>query len=136
MLFVIDRKDAEVSDLCPEIDGEWYHLQDEIDYFNSIINWSNMWDLHEAHRRLDNGWKLYIFKPDETIKGWMWLNTNNKEVCNGYVNPLYRNKGIGVELTNSAHRGCLDWEKWWCQSDDWNKPAQQMIINCNYKMIL
>ena len=136
MLFVIDRKDAEVSDLCPEIDGEWYHLQDEIDYFNSIINWSNMWDLHEAHRRLDNGWKLYVFKPDETIKGWMWLNTNNKEVCNGYVNPLYRNKGIGVELTNSAHRGCLDWEKWWCQSDDWNKPAQQMIINCNYKMIL
>ena len=136
MLFVIDRKDAEVSDLCPEIDGEWYHLQDEIDYFNSIINWSDMWDLHEAHRRLDNGWKLYVFKPDETIKGWMWLNTNNKEVCNGYVNPLYRNKGIGVELTNSAHRGCLDWEKWWCQSDEWNKPAQQMIINCNYKMIL
>ena len=136
MLFVIDRKDAEVSDLCPEIDGEWYHLQDEIDYFNTIINWSDMWDLHEAHRRLDNGWKLYVFKPDETIKGWMWLNTNNKEVCNGYVNPLYRNKGIGVELTNSAHRGCLDWEKWWCQSDDWNKPAQQMIINCNYKMIL
>ena len=37
MLFVIDRKDAEVSDLCPEIDGEWYHLQDEIDYFNTII---------------------------------------------------------------------------------------------------
>ena len=136
MLFVIDRKDAEVSDLCPEIDGEWYHLQDEIDYFNTIINWSDMWDLHEAHRRLDNGWKLYVFKPDETIKGWMWLNTNNKEVCNGYVNPLYRNKGIGVELTNSAHRGCLDWEKWWCQSDEWNKPAQQMIINCNYKMIL
>ena len=136
MLFVINRKDAEVSDLCPEIDGEWYHLQDEIDYFNTIINWSDMWDLHEAHRRLDNGWKLYVFKPDETIKGWMWLNTNNKEVCNGYVNPLYRNKGIGVELTNSAHRGCLDWEKWWCQSDEWNKPAQQMIINCNYKMIL
>ena len=136
MLFVIDRKDAEVSDLCPEIDGEWYHLQDEIDYFNTIINWSDMWDLHEAHRRLDNGWKLYVFKPDETIKGWMWLNTNNKEVCNGYVNPLYRNRGIGVELTNSAHRGCLDWEKWWCQSDEWNKPAQQMIINCNYKMIL
>ena len=136
MLFVIDRKDAEVSHLCPEIDGEWYHLQDEIDYFNSIINWSDMWDLHEAHRRLDNGWKLYVFKPDETIKGWMWLNTNNKEVCNGYVNPLYRSKGIGVELTNSAHRDCLDWEKWWCQSDDWNKPAQQMIINCNYKMIL
>ena len=95
-----------------------------------------MWDLHEAHRRLDNGWKLYIFKPDETIKGWMWLNTNNKEVCNGYVNPLYRNKGIGVELTNSAHRDCLDWEKWWCQSEDWNKPAHELIINCNYKMIL
>ena len=136
MLFVIDRKDAEVSDLCPEIDGEWYHLQDEIDYFNTIINWSDMWDLHEAHRRLDNGWKLYVFKPDETIKGWMWLNTNNKEVCNGYVNPLYRNKGIGVELVNSAHRGCLDCEKWWCQSEDWNKPGHQMIINCNYKMIL
>ena len=136
MLFVLDRNDAEVSHLCPEVDGEWYHLQDEIDYFNSIINWSDMWDLHEAHRRLDNGWKLYVFKPDETIKGWMWLNTNNKEVCNGYVNPLYRNKGIGVELLNSAHRGCFDWKKWWCKSEDWNKPAHQLIINCNYKMIL
>ena len=100
MLFVLDRKDADVSHLCPEIDDEWYHLQDEIDYFNTIINWSDMWDLHEARRRLDNGWKLYLFKPDETIKGWMWLNTNTKEVCNGYVNPLYRSKGIGVELTN------------------------------------
>ena len=136
MLFVIDRKDAEVSDLCPEIDGEWYHLQDEIDYFNTIINWSDMWDLHEAHRRLDNGWKLYVFKPDETIKGWMWLNTNNKEVCNCYVNPLYRNKGIGVELINSTHRYCQDWESWWCHSEDWNEPAHKMLLNCGYERII
>ena len=50
MLFVLDRKDADVSHLCPEIDDEWYHLQDEIDYFNTIINLSDMWYLHEARR--------------------------------------------------------------------------------------
>ena len=95
-----------------------------------------MWDLHEAHRRLDNGWKLYLFKPDETIKGWIWLNTNNKEVCNCYVNPLYRNKGIGVELINSTHRYCQDWESWWCHSEDWNEPAHKMLLNCGYERII
>ena len=136
MLFVIDKEDSQTSDLCSDIDDEFYLLGDEIEYFNSIIDYYDMWDLHEAHRRLDNGWKLVVFKPDESIKGWGWLNTNNKEICNIYVNPLYRSKGIGVEIVNSLHRHCQDYEKWWAQSDEWNKAAHQMFKNCNYKIIL
>ena len=58
MLFIIDKEDSQTSDLCSELDGEFYLLGDEIEYFNSIIDYDDMWDLHEAHRRLDNGWKL------------------------------------------------------------------------------
>ena len=85
MLFIIDKEDSQTSDLCPELDGEFYLLGDEIEYFNSIIDYDDMWDLHEAHRRLDNGWKLVIFKPDGTIKGWGWLNT-----CLLYTSPSPR----------------------------------------------
>jgi len=136
MLFVVNKKDSQVSELCPEFDFDLYSLQREIDYFNSIIKWDGMWDLHEAQDRLRKGWKLVVFKPDETIKGWGWLNTNNKEICNIYVNPKYRDKGIGGEIVNSLHRYCQDWDKWWSQSDDWNKPAHKMFLNCNYKSIL
>jgi len=84
MLFVINRKDSDVSDLCLEFDDEWYHLQDEIDNFNKVIKWNGMWDIHEARDRLSQGWKFVVFKPDESIKGWGWFNTNNKEICNIY----------------------------------------------------
>ena len=136
MLYVLDRKDADVSHLCPEFDGEWNHLQDEIDNFNKIINWNGMWDLNEARDRLSQGWEFVVFKPDDTIKGWGWLDTNRKEICNIYVNPLYRNKGIGVEIVNSLHRYCQDYEKWWCHSEDWNEPAHKMFLNCGYERII
>ena len=148
MLFVVNKKDSQESNLCPEFDYDLYSLQREIDYFNSIIEYDDMWDLHDAQNRLKTGWKLVVFRPksevysahnpkqDDVIQGWGWLNTNNKEICNVYVNPKYRNKGIGVEIINSLHRYCQDWDKWWSQSDDWNKPAHKMLLNCNYKSIL
>ena len=136
MLYVIDRSDSVISDLCDDFDGEYYLLQDEIDTFNKIIKWKSMWDLDDVRDRLSQGWKFVLFKPDNTIKGWGWLNVSNKEICNVYVNPLYRNKGIGVEIINSLHRHCQGYEKWWAQSDEWNKPAHQMFKNCNYKIIL
>ena len=136
MLFSINREDAEVSDLCPSFDYDeciLYNLQYEIDYFNSIIKWDGMWDLPKAKIRLDNGWKFVVFNPQSIIQGWGWLNTETKEICNIYVNPKYRYKGIGGEIVNSLHRYCQDWDSWWAQSDSWNKSAQKMFLNINYK---
>ena len=136
MILKIKREDSKTSDLCPAFDNEIHHLQDEIDHFNTIINWNGMWDLNGVRDRLSQGWEFVVFKPDDTIKGWCWLDTIKKEVCNCYVNPLYRNKGIGVELINSTHRYCQDCERWWCHSEDWNEPAHKMLLNCGYERII
>ena len=56
MILKIKREDSKTSDLCPAFDNEIHHLQDEIDHFNTIINWNGMWDLNGVRDRLSQGW--------------------------------------------------------------------------------
>ena len=65
MIFKLKREDSTPSDFCPAFDGEWNLLQDEVDHFNTIINWNGMWDLDDARDRLSQGWKFVVFKPDD-----------------------------------------------------------------------
>ena len=136
MVIYCDREDSITSDFCPDFDGEWYHLQDEIDTFDKNIKWNGMWDVDEAKHRLNNNWILVVFRPTDGIKGWVWLDENKKELSNLWVNPIYRNKGIAVELMNSIHRHCQKWERWWSQIEDWNIASQKVVLKCGYKILL
>jgi len=136
MVVYCDRKNSQTSDFCIDFDNNFSDLRREIMCFNRNIKWDGMWNITEARKRLKNNWRLVIFKPQDKIKGWGWLNKNNKEICNIYVNSKHRNQGIGTKIVNSLHRHCQDWDRWWSQIDDWNIPSQKVFSKCNYKILI
>ena len=58
-----------------------------------------MWDV-ETHRKwLKKGHRLFLFKPKDKIKGWMWVTTRKEFGCL-YINPNYRNVENARDLKN------------------------------------
>lgn len=117
-----------------EIDFE--ELENEIKEFNEEIKWVEMWSIEIAKKRLENNWKLIIYKPSKKIKGWYWLDDKN-EPKNLYVNKKYRNKGIGKEmhlvLLNICKKLNMDSVK--CHIDEWNIASQKCIKNAGWKEV-
>ncbi len=115
----------------------FYALSEEVKQFNKEINWDKMWDVNEAKNRLMNNWKLIVFMPDTTIKGWIWLDNTN-EPKNIYVNKEYRNKGIGKELYYEMYNLCKknNIEKIQGYIDDWNISSIKCIKNAGWNVVL
>ena len=103
-------------------------LSDEIDEFNSEIEWKEMWTVEDARTRLQSGWKLLVYIPGEKIKGWYWLD-NAGEPRNLYINKGYRGLGVGKEMHLALLNICkeLGMERVECSIDDWNIGSQRCI---------
>ena len=74
-------------------------LQDSIDIFQSELDWTEMWSIEDAQKRLEEGWWFYVIEKDDKYIGWAWFDTPNKKFCNLYVHKDYRNRGYGREFT-------------------------------------
>ena len=101
-------------------------LSNEIDEFNKEIKWDGMWDIEEVINRLSNGWRFIIFKPEDKIKGWYWLD-NTGEPRNIYVNNHYRGIGIAREMQFKLLNICksLGMDRVECSIDDWNTTSMK-----------
>ena len=120
----------EVNNITPILDK----LLDEIDQFNREIKWDGMWGVAEAENRLIDDWKLVVFTPNDTIKGWYWLDTMG--VCkNLYVNKEYRNRGIGRDMNLALFNICkkINMNEAVCYIDDWNISSIRCIKNSGWK---
>jgi len=120
----------EVNNITPILDK----LLDEIDQFNREIKWDGMWGVTEAETRLIDDWKLVVFTPNDTIKGWYWLDTMG--VCkNLYVNKEYRNRGIGRDMNLALFNICkkINMNEAVCYIDDWNISSIRCIENSGWE---
>jgi RimJ/RimL family protein N-acetyltransferase len=120
----------EVNNITPILDK----LLDEIDQFNREIKWDGMWGVTEAENRLIDDWKLVVFTPNDTIKGWYWLDTMG--VCkNLYVNKEYRNRGIGRDMNLALFNICkkINMNEAVCYIDDWNISSIRCIENSGWE---
>ena len=119
-----------------EFDNEWDDLQREIDYYNTIIEWDDMWDVETARKWLKKGHRLFLFKPKDKIKGWMWVFTT-KEFRHLYVNPQYRNLKNAKDLVASVgYIISKQWAKWWAQIDDWNLISWSVVKGVGWKKVI
>ena len=139
MALVTCHRDDAILSQSPNISefkDEWVDLQIEIDHYNTIIEWDDMWDIETAKRWFKKGHRLFLFKQEDKIQGWVWVFTT-KEFRHLYVNPQYRNlKNAKDLLSTVGYIVSKDWAKWWAQIDDWNLISWSVVKGIGWKKVI
>ena len=84
------------------------------------------WNLKDLRNRLKDNWTFYL-----TECGWAFIDWNRKYpyLCNRYVFPEYRNKGLGSDLVwlrcNEIKQQGYNYAM--IKLEDWNKPALSVM---------
>lgn len=110
-------------------------LETAIKLFQKELNWSEMWDVKEAHERIDNGYGCFVIKPKMHILGWVWISPEH-EIKNVYVRPCWRfnwrktnsNYHFGTQLYYRALNYCFEMEypEVFFRVDVWNEIANRL----------
>ena len=102
-------------------------ISKELDNFKDSFgkDWSE-WELTDLRDRLKDGWSFYLLEG-----GWCFIDWNRKYpyLCNRYVFPEHRNKGLGSDLVwlrcNEIVEGGYDTAM--IKLEDWNTPALSVM---------
>ena len=111
-------------------DIKWEQIEmidKELDNFKDSFGkpWSE-WTLTNLRNRLQDGWSFYLVEG-----GWCFIDWNRKYpyLCNRYVMPEHRNKGLGNDLVwlrcneikKQGHNTAM------IKLEDWNLPALSVM---------
>ena len=102
-------------------------ISKELDNFKDSLgkDWSE-WELTDLRDRLKDGWSFYLLEG-----GWCFIDWNRQYpyLCNRYVMPEHRNKGLGSDLVwlrcNEIKQ--QGYESAMIKLEDWNKPALSVM---------
>ena len=89
-------------------------------------DWFKEWTLPDLKYRLKNNWSFYLVEGS-----WCFIDWNRKYpyLCNRYVMPDYRNKGLGGDLVwlrcNEIKQQGYDTAM--IKLEDWNTPALSVM---------
>ena len=111
-------------------DIKWEQIEmidEELDNFKDSFGkpWSE-WTLTNLENRLQDGWSFYLVEG-----GWCFIDWNKKHpyLCNRYVMPEHRNKGLGSDLVwlrcNEIKQQGYDTAM--IKLEDWNTPALSVM---------
>lgn len=103
-------------------------LSTEVRRFQKELHWKEMWTIPEVYTRLESGYKFWIYRPANQVKGWIWLSPEG-EIKNLYVSKWSRNQGIGQSLIYRAMNEALDLDYGfvWARVDIWNEPSKRVF---------
>ena len=102
-------------------------ISKELDNFKDSFgkDWKE-WTLYDLRDRLQNGWSFYLVEG-----GWCFIDWNKKYpyLCNRYVMPEHRNKGLGSDLVWLRCNEVIKkgYESASIMLEDWNKPALSVM---------
>lgn len=101
----------------------------EIRRFQKELNWSEMWDTLDVVSRLLHGWRFWVFRPKNQIKGWVWVDPDKAEIKNLYVSKWFRKQGWGTKLILAGLNDLLDLDKDVAlyRTDTWNTASKKSI---------
>ena len=107
-------------------------LTEELENFQDSFGkpWDE-WDLTDLQHRLKNDWSFYLITDNVGIKAWSFIDWNKKYpyLCNRYVVPKHRNKGLGNDLVwlrcNEIIKQGYNYAS--IKLEDWNKPALSVM---------
>lgn len=126
---------------CPEVielkDLSLYNFESAINTFKEEIDWSLMWDLEEAQHRLDDGWKLIAFIPEDVVLGWFWLNPKYQSVHNLWIQLDWSGRGWGTKMYLSISTLAQSLGLTYLQTyvDDWNLAGQRVAEKAGWQWV-
>lgn len=112
-------------------------IQTTIDNFNSLYEWSEMFDEEEVDKRLKKGHRFFIYYQEDLVVGHCWVDPNymgefDIYVYNIYVDKRYHDKSISdsiVYFTIMADKLFSEGYKiLHGDVDDWHKNSQSFCV--------
>ena len=111
-------------------DIKWAQIEmisEELDNFKDSFgkDWKE-WTLKDLRDRLQNNWTFYLVEG-----GWCFIDWNRRYpyLCNRYVIPEHRNKGLGSDLVwlrcNEIKLQGYNYAM--IKLEDWNTPALSVM---------
>ncbi len=124
------REVPEYQEFTNYNDIKWAQIEmisEELDNFKDSFGkpWKE-WTLTDLRDRLKDGWTFYLVEG-----GWCFIDWNRKYpyLCNRYVMPEHRNKGLGSDLVwlicNEIKQ--QGYKTAMIKLEDWNKPALSVM---------
>jgi len=102
-------------------------IDEELDNFKDSFgkSWSE-WTLNNLQNRLKDGWTFYLVEG-----GWCFIDWNRRYpyLCNRYVFPEHRNKGLGSDLVWLRCNEIVQqgYKTAMIKLEDWNTPALSVM---------
>ena len=102
-------------------------IDEELDNFKDSFgkSWSE-WTLNNLRNRLKDGWTFYLVEG-----GWCFIDWNRRYpyLCNRYVFPEHRNKGLGSDLVWLRCNEIVQqgYKTAMIKLEDWNTPALSVM---------
>ena len=111
-------------------DIKWEQIEmisEELDNFKDSFgkDWEE-WTLKDLRDRLKDNWTFYLVEG-----GWCFIDWNRQYpyLCNRYVMPEHRNKGLGSDLVwlrcNEIKQQGYNYAM--IKLEDWNTPAKSVM---------
>lgn len=124
------RKVPKYQEFTNYNDIKWVQIEmisEELDNFKDSFgkDWQE-WNLKDLRNRLQNNWTFYLVEG-----GWCFIDWNRKYpyLCNRYVIPEHRNKGLGGDLVwlrcNEIKQQGYNYAM--IKLEDWNTPALSVM---------
>ena len=102
-------------------------IDEELDNFKDSFgkSWSEL-TLNNLKNRLKDGWTFYLVEG-----GWCFIDWNRRYpyLCNRYVMPEHRNKGLGSDLVWLRCNEIVQqgYKTAMIKLEDWNTPALSVM---------
>jgi len=112
-------------------------IAEELDNFKDSFDkdWQE-WKVEDLRNRLESNttmikWTFYLHKIDYKVCGWSFIDWSREYpyLCNRYVFPEYRNKGLGSDIVWSRCNEVKEqgFDTAMIKLEDWNKPALSVM---------
>ncbi len=124
------RKVPKYQEFTNYNDIKWAQIEmisEELDNFKDSFgkSWKE-WTLTDLRDRLKDGWTFYLVEG-----GWCFIDWNRRYpyLCNRYVMPEHRNKGLGSDLVWLRCNEIVQqgYKTAMIKLEDWNKPALSVM---------
>ncbi len=124
------RKVPKYQEFTNYNDIKWAQIEmisEELDNFKDSFGkpWKE-WTLTDLRDRLKDGWTFYLVEG-----GWCFIDWNRRYpyLCNRYVMPEHRNKGLGSDLVWLRCNEIVQqgYKTAMIKLEDWNKPALSVM---------